>query len=123
MTIYRRHCTCVYYHDWHRTKRPKPAPKDALLPGVSRAVSYQPPSAEGTVASTFSSPRNTLISTSGVVVAVNEDLEEVAAVKPVANGNAPPPPASNTLPFDEEAKLVYGVVLSLRTMMKKLSKK
>jgi len=25
------------------------------------------------------------------------------------------------LPFDEEAKLVYGVVLSLRNMVKKLS--
>ena len=29
--------------------------------------------------------------------------------------------ATSTLPFDEEAKLVYGVVLSLRSMIKKLS--
>jgi hypothetical protein len=28
---------------------------------------------------------------------------------------------SNTLPFDEEAKLVYGVIISLRNMVKKLS--
>jgi hypothetical protein len=27
------------------------------------------------------------------------------------------------LPFDEEAKLVYGVILSLRNMVKKLSGK
>lgn len=30
---------------------------------------------------------------------------------------------TGALPFDEEAKLVYGVILSLRTMMKKLSKR
>jgi len=30
-------------------------------------------------------------------------------------------PATSALPFDEEAKLVYGVVLSLRNMIKKLS--
>jgi hypothetical protein len=49
-----------------------------------------------------------------LVVAVGED-----PVTPLPN------PAeharSNTLPFDEEAKLVYGVVLSLRNMVKKIS--
>jgi len=33
----------------------------------------------------------------------------------------PPPPPMSALPFDEEAKLVYGVILSLRNMVKKLS--
>ena len=39
--------------------------------------------------------------------------------------NAPEPRtgALKGLPFDEEAKLVYGVVLSLRNMVKKLSGK
>ena len=31
------------------------------------------------------------------------------------------PAQDRGLPFDEEAKLVYGVVLSLRNMVKKLS--
>lgn len=32
-----------------------------------------------------------------------------------------PARASDELPFDEEAKLVYGVIFSLRNMAKKLS--
>jgi len=37
--IYDRHCTCVYYQDWHRTKRLKPAVDGGgILPAVSRAV-------------------------------------------------------------------------------------
>lgn len=38
-------------------------------------------------------------------------------------GAALPPKRQAGLPFDEEAKLVYGVVLSLRNMVKKLSGK
>lgn len=52
-------------------------------------------------------------------MAVNEELE---ASKSVANSSAPPQ-INNALAFDEEAKLVYGVILSLRNMMKKLSKR
>lgn len=123
-----RHCACVYYHDWHRTKRPKPASKDGLLPAVSRAVSYQGPATDGVPPppmSAFSSPRNTLISSSGIVVAVNEDPELPLKPTPAsaAAQTQQPPSAGGALPFDEEAKLVYGVMLSLRTMMKKLSKR
>ncbi|KAI0036960.1 TRAPP complex subunit bet5 [Vararia minispora EC-137] len=133
MTIYSlyvfdRHCTCVYYQDWHRTTRPRPAADGALLPAVSRSL--LPASAVVSGASTpFSSPRNTLTSASGIVVA----LSEPGALPPWAQDHPPapaPPPstpaaqgpgAGNALPFDEEAKLVYGVVLSLRNMIKRLS--
>lgn len=60
-------------------------------------------------------PRNTLTSASGVVVAVNDELAAVA------QQSQPPPSQSTGLSFDEEAKLVYGVVISLRNMIKKLS--
>jgi len=131
--IFDRHCNCVYYHDWqHRTKRPKRANEGgAHLPGVSHAVAPPPPpstsapsSASGTP---FSSPRNTLTSTSGVLVAFSD------ASQTPSPGTPPPPPstagasagaasgASAGLPFDEEAKLVYGVVLSLRNMVRRLS--
>jgi hypothetical protein len=40
---------------------------------------------------------------------------------PQANGTGAA--SKRGLPFDEEAKLVYGVVLSLRNMVKKLSGK
>ena len=63
--------------------------------------------------------RNILSPSSGIVVAVNEDGARTTA------NNTPQPPGtrstSSGLPFDEEAKLVYGVVLSLRNMIKKLS--
>ncbi|THH30778.1 hypothetical protein EUX98_g3403 [Antrodiella citrinella] len=65
----------------------------------------------------YTSPRNTLNSSSGVVVAVNDEEttpESTAAQTPIPQTG---------LPFDEEAKLVYGVVLSLRNMIRKLSGK
>ena len=49
-----------------------------------------------------------------------------SAQSSVPNGNGGDKRAYTTgggLPFDEEAKLVYGVILSLRNMVKKLSGK
>nr|GAT56336.1 TRAPP complex subunit [Mycena chlorophos] len=129
MTIYSlyvfdRHCTTIYYHDFHRTRRPKPAVQGAILPAVSQAVST-PHHSNPSVYSAFSSPRNTLASSSGVVVAVNE-----AAPAPpsplLMTAPASPAPVNITstgLSFDEESKLVYGVILSLRNMIKKISGK
>ena len=116
-----RHCICVYYHDWHRTRRPKPAVEGGILPGVSQAVSAVPPTQVDTSAgnSAFSSPRNTLSSSTGIIVALNEGPTQNAPLlqsPPLAAGTS-----STGLPFDEEAKLVYGVVISLRNMVKKLS--
>ena len=109
-----RHCQCVYYQDWHRTRRPKQAVEGGILPGVSRAVA---PSSEVTTAE-LSSPRNTLESNTGVVIAVNEE----SAPSSLLQGTSAPLPQSSTgLPFDEEAKLVYGVILSLRNLIRKLS--
>ena len=127
----RRHCNCVYYQDWHRTKRPKPAPADgALLPAVSRAMTAPPPAQQAEAGSPYNSPRNTLASNSGVVIALNDG----GAIPPWLQEHREAPhtllqtpqtpvaaPTSSALPFDEEAKLVYGVILSLRNMIKRLS--
>jgi len=123
--IYDRHCICVYYQDWHRTKRPKPAVEGGILPAVSQAVSATPPpNPDGNVAtsSAYSSPRNTLSSSTGIVVALNPGANQnpTALVQQAATV---PGTSSTGLPFDEEAKLVYGVVISLRNMIKKLSGK
>lgn len=74
-----------------------------------------------TPASAVTSPRNTLSSSTGLVIAYNDG--------PAGSKNAPALPPkdgsqqerSTGLPFDEEAKLVYGVLLSLRHMVQKLS--
>jgi len=122
MTIYSlyvfdRHCACIYYQDWHRTKRPKLAVEGGILPAVSRAV-FTPPQSRGNVVSStgFNSPRNALSSTAGVVVAVNE-----TSAQPLTPIQQTSSATQSSLPFDEEAKLVYGVVLSLRNMIKKLT--
>jgi len=124
--IYDRHCICVYYQDWHRTRRPKPAVEGGILPAVSQAVSPSAHLANGnsSVYSGYGSPRNTLSSSSGVVVAVNEMLGAQAPSTPLLQSPPSPmtvPTTSTGLAFDEEAKLVYGVILSLRNMVKKLS--
>jgi len=121
--IYDRHCTCVYYQDWHRTKGPRPAVEGGILPAVSPAVypRQEEPTLEST--STYSSPRNTLTSSSGVVVAINDDVPRTPLPSQMQSSAAQPPPPNSMLSFDEEAKLVYGVVLSLRNMVKKLSGK
>lgn len=108
-----RHCNCVYYQDWHRTKKPKPAVEGGgILPGVSRAV------APFTSDASLISPRNNLSSNTGVVIAVNEESAPASLLQTVAPTPAQPLAG---LPFDEEAKLVYGVILSLRHLVKKLS--
>ncbi|KAK1227115.1 Trafficking protein particle complex subunit BET5 [Marasmius sp. AFHP31] len=123
--IFDRHCTCVYYQDWHRTRRPKPAVEGTLLPAVSQAVSQPNPNSTEPSIATFGSPRNTLTSSSGVVVAVN-DLNTNSTPSPLLQTPTSPVAGadgltSTGLSFDEEAKLVYGVVLSLRNMIKKIS--
>ncbi|KAF5322814.1 hypothetical protein D9619_001755 [Psilocybe cf. subviscida] len=118
--IYDRHCICIYYQDWHRSKRPKSAVEGGIYPAVSQAVYPAPPANADTGAGTssaFSSPRNTLSSSTGVVVAMYDQQSA-----PLSQTPTPAPETSSTgLAFDEEAKLVYGVVISLRNMIKKLS--
>ncbi|KAF4598565.1 TRAPP subunit bet5 [Pleurotus pulmonarius] len=119
-----RHCACVYYQDWHRTKRPRVAVEGGILPGVSQVIApaKSMDASPAVPGSTISSPRNTLSSTSGVVVAVGDSAEPQGNA--LLQTNAPPASSSvapTGLPFDEEAKLVYGVILSLRNMVKKLS--
>jgi hypothetical protein len=116
------HCTCVYYQDWHRTKRPRPAVEGNLLPAVGQAVSPGTIAEKTNVnASTFSSPRNTLTSTTGIVVASSENHAQSTLSPSVMHSQQQNIAANSGLPFDEEAKLVYGVILSLRNMVKKLS--
>ncbi|KAI0058096.1 TRAPP complex subunit bet5 [Artomyces pyxidatus] len=123
--IYDRHCNCVYYHDWHRTRRPKPANEGGgFLPGVARAVSPIPPASASNASTPYTSPRHTLSSSSGVLVAANDTQPQSAPPLLQTHAVTTPPPASYTstgLPFDEESKLVYGVILSLRNMIKRLS--
>jgi hypothetical protein len=111
---------CIYYQDWHRTKRPRLAAEGGLLPAVSHAMQAAPPAPD--TASAFSSPRNTLSSGVGVGDVGRTLSPPPPLLQTPALMAAPAAPSTSTaLPFDEEAKLVFGVLFSLRNMVKKLS--
>ena len=113
-TLTIRHCDCVYYQDWHRTRPLRPPSAANFKPGVHR---LPPPTTNGPAArdSMFSngSGESSIPPSGAPPSRVNGDLATVGATGGSQKG----------LPFDEEAKLVYGVVLSLRNMVKKLSGK
>ncbi|GAA97052.1 uncharacterized protein L969DRAFT_611493 [Mixia osmundae IAM 14324] len=90
--IYDRHCECVYFHDF-REKPTSYRPGASTLPGVCPAFDAPPLRAQD----------------DSIVL----DRASVASITA--------PVSRRDLPFDEEAKLVYGVVFSLRNMVKKLA--
>lgn len=93
--IYDCHCTLIYHHDWSLSPSSALQPGPDLLPGVSRSIAHQPlPSS-----STSSAPGP-------------------------APGAAPTPSSlagSSALALTDQAKLIYGLVFSLRNMLAKLS--
>ncbi|KAG6869133.1 hypothetical protein C0993_001698 [Termitomyces sp. T159_Od127] len=93
-----------------------------ILPAVSQTVA--PPVSKNVSSINtpgFVSPRDTLLSGTGVVVAVNDTLSQLPATPLLQAPVLHKTTTSTGLAFDEEAKLVYGVILSLRNMIKKLS--
>lgn len=121
--VQNRHCACVFYQDWHRSRKPKLAVPGGILPAVNKSLSST--TVTGSHVQDVS-PRNTLSINSGVVVAVSNDdpnfIQHPNSSQSGAGGQPSTGGGQSTgLSFDEEAKLVYGVVLSLRNMIKKLS--
>jgi len=141
--IFDRHCDCVYYQDWHRITPIRPG-KDVLpgvAPGTSLADAHgseerQLPSQQQQQSrftpSSAALPRNPSQSS-------RQDAASQSNLGPVRAPTVTTGPdsasqqqqaqpntgasASAGLPFDEESKLVYGVIFSLRNMVKKLSMK
>ncbi|BGP25394.1 TRAPP complex subunit Bet5 [Rhodotorula toruloides] len=107
--IYDRHCTCCFYADL--TQRPAPEAGPSTLPFVlpdSNPSSSQPRTgANGSLETSDDRPPYEVpdAHASGVNAAVSAGADK----------------GKGRLAFDEEAKLVYGVVFSLRNMVNKLS--
>ncbi|KAG9006777.1 TRAPP subunit bet5 [Tulasnella sp. JGI-2019a] len=104
--IYDRHCICVFYHDWQRVKKARPAYEGGILPNVASGLMTNPA---------------TTINTPGVSATFGESNVGAASSTVGAGGTTIAQANLSALPFDEEAKLVYGVLISLRNMVKKLS--
>ena len=101
-----RHCDCVYYQDWHRTRPLRPPAGINFRPGVHRLPLHNP----------STNPVRESIFSNGSGSAERKVNGDTSRVGTGAGGGG-----QRGLPFDEEAKLVYGVILSLRNMVKKLS--
>lgn len=110
--VFDRHCTCTFYASYNG-KVPRAGP--STLPNV-----YRPPTA-----SSASSARDRAsqppppwerLSGTGMVVAQSGENGKSEGEQARERGEA-----SAGLALDEEAKLVYGVVFSLRNMVKKLA--
>ncbi|WVF67109.1 hypothetical protein IAT40_001854 [Kwoniella sp. CBS 6097] len=109
--IFDRHCECVYYQDWHRTRPARSPTAPTFKPGVHRL----PPQA-----TTNDTQRESIFANGHPMNGDKDNRNSLVSTTngPVAGGGRA---GNKGLPFDEEAKLVYGVILSLRNMVKKLS--
>ncbi|WRT65570.1 uncharacterized protein IL334_002515 [Kwoniella shivajii] len=105
--IFDRHCECVYYQDWHRTQPIRAPPAISNKPGVHRIPPPLQPNEAGapTRESIFSETNRSSLLSNGTIDGGANRTNKLP----------------KGLPFDEESKLVYGVILSLRNMVKKLS--
>lgn len=146
--VFDRHCAAVYYQDWHRSPLKAARPDPNVLPCVSPAISpVKEP--HQTVTNTDLARQQSAMgilpfnNRSGVVIGGEEvpanmqPLVSSSILKhPSLNSNPLSKPSQENklddhslpskipgLPFDEEAKLVYGVVFSLRNMVQKLAGK
>nr|XP_031863064.1 uncharacterized protein CI109_001542 [Kwoniella shandongensis]KAA5530136.1 hypothetical protein CI109_001542 [Kwoniella shandongensis] len=122
--IFDRHCECIYYQDWHRTRSARPPPPPSFKAGVHR---LPPPSSQAQHGNdnTTTTGRESIFSDNNNRSSLQSQINGGGSGGGM-NGLGSGVGGSSTrgpkgLPFDEEAKLVYGVILSLRNMVKKLS--
>ncbi|GAA5988135.1 hypothetical protein JCM10908_002080 [Rhodotorula pacifica] len=128
--IYDRHCTCCFYTDLGQ--RPPPVAGPSTLPKVLPPAP-PPPQASAPPASIQSRDmavdgRGTAAAGSGGYTVPDSATagysQQANTPTAIATGGTDPASRRATpgrLAFDEEAKLVYGVVFSLRNMVSQLS--
>ncbi|KAH9816494.1 Sybindin-like protein [Melampsora americana] len=130
--IFDRHCTIIYYQDWHRSPLKPAKPSSNVLPNVSPTLSLPHLSSHSKSDQVRQSSSKGILpfdSNTGTWVA-GEDVPNVLSTgrgveeRGTEIESQTEPSSSHPLPglfFDEEAKLVYGLVFSLRNLVRKLT--
>lgn len=136
--VFDRHCNAIYHQDWSHVHAASSIGSGGLTsPTVSQTSGFASLGASIQRATTSS----TSVPTPEVPAPLSRPGEpslpnvtragpssasqQTASARSLAGQKSAPPAAIDTsapdlLPFDEEAKLVYGVVFSLRNMVRKL---
>lgn len=102
--IFDRHCDAIYHQDWSHLYQQGPASFTSSLGATLQRVGAQPDGSKPEAAAQALRPAGDALP--GVSRNVTLDATD-----------------SNLLPFDQEAKLVYGLVYSLRNLVRKLGGK
>jgi hypothetical protein len=111
---FRRHTECVYYQDWNRSKPVRPPLPQLLKPNVAR---FDP----AVLARQVPLDPNNLPKVDENGQPIQGLLAHHAVMQRADVLGIGEAGKDAGLAFDEECKLVYGVLLSLRNMVKKLS--
>ncbi|ORE10394.1 snare-like protein [Rhizopus microsporus var. microsporus] len=120
MTIYNlyifdRHCQCIYFQKWSHKTAPAVTTSSSIT-GTSTNSQLNNSSRLGTLTATTNSSRFSA-SSAASSVAENTNSSSLVRSQTVQSGLA----AGSVISIEEEAKLVYGVILSLRNFVRKLS--
>ncbi|SAM81734.1 related to BET5-component of the TRAPP complex [Ustilago bromivora] len=139
--VFDRHCNAIYYQDWsHLHSAAATGPSGPTSPTLSQTSGFASlgASIQRATTSTQNAPSSEAslppqrpgepslanVTRGGPSSSVQQTLSKCPAsgARPTSEqrAGAVENPASELLPFDEEAKLVYGVVFSLRNMVRKL---
>jgi hypothetical protein len=90
-------------HTYTTTKRPRPTAEGNIRSGETVTLGAHPPRPNDSIRTV------SILSTStGIIIAVEKSFPQTSFPPPVTQPNVPSQQARD-LPFDEEAKLVYGL--------------
>ncbi|CAG8535707.1 9739_t:CDS:2 [Funneliformis mosseae] len=115
MYIFDRHCVCIYYQDWHRHRKSGAGSGGG---GVNSAIGTTSTTTsmngqiEGDSGGSSSSPAHS--SAANHLTSHHSTTSQLTSLTSIFS-------EGRMINIEEEAKLVYGVVFSLRNFVKKLS--
>ena len=114
MYIFDRHCVCIYYQDWHRHRKNAGSGGGGSSSafGTSTTTSMNGGHVDGDSGGSSSSPANS--SSANHLTSHHSTTSQLTSLTSIYS-------EGRMINIEEESKLVYGVVFSLRNFVRKLS--